>query len=140
MKRFLPRITGLLGIALALGCGQKAIPDKGAVPAAKAAGAGKFGTEADARRVVKVALDSWAFGDSYAKFQKDHPEIGISDPNRITKRLVKYDIGNARKEGNRFALLVTFTFAGESGDVTRSGSYSVSGSPESEWLILGTAN
>jgi len=140
MKRFLPRITGLLGIALALGCGQKAIPDKGAVPAAKAAGAGKFGTEADARRALKVTLDIWAFGDSYAKFQKDHPEIGISDPNRITKRLVKYDIGNARKEGNGYAVLVTFTFAGELGDVTRSGSYTVIKSPEGEWQIFGSAN
>ena len=138
--RALPGIAVLLGFTFASGCGQKAVSDKGAVPVAKAAGVNKFGTEADARRALKVTLDIWAFGDSYAKFQKDHPELFISDPNRITKRLVKYDIGNARKEGNGYAVLVTFTFAGELGDVTSSGSYTVIKSPEGEWQIFGSAN
>src|SRR4051812_4066612 len=110
---------------VAAGCGQTApkpanehVQNK-AVPAPPEPVANHSGGEVEARTAVKAALDSWAFGDTKEKFTKDHPDVNLGDLNRITKRLARYEIGTVRKDGNVFEFLVTFTFTGEPGGVTR---------------------
>jgi hypothetical protein len=94
-----------------------------------------MGTEAEARAVLKSALDSWAFGDTLEKFEKNHPGISFFDTNWITKkRLGRYEIGNVRKDGITFEFLVTFTFREETGDVTKGGDYHVTKDADG-WMI-----
>ncbi len=94
-----------------------------------------MGTEAEARAILKAALDSWAFGDTLEKFEKDHPGVQFFDTNWITKkRLGRYDIGNMRKDGITFEFLVTQTFREDAGDVTKSGDYHVTKDADG-WVI-----
>lgn len=94
-----------------------------------------MGTEAEAQAILKVALDSWAFGDTLEKFEKDHPGIQFFDTNWITKkRLGRYEIGNVRKDGITFEFLVTLTFREDAGDVTKSGDYHVTKDADG-WVI-----
>lgn len=97
------------------------------------------GTEAEARAVLKSALDSWAFGDTSEKFEKDHPGIQIFDTSWITKtRLGRYEIGNVRKVDITFEFLVTLTFREDAGDVTKSGDYHVTKDAQG-WVITAGA-
>jgi len=94
-----------------------------------------LGTEAEARAILKAALDSWASGDTLEKFEKDHPGVQFFDTNWIAKkRLGRYEIGNVRKDGITFVLLVTLTFREDVGDVTKSGDYHVTKDAEG-WVI-----
>jgi hypothetical protein len=101
---------------------------------------GARGTEAAARAAVKAVLDSWAFGDSEAQFEKAHPGIKLLDYSRITKKLARHEISAVRRDGNSFEFLVTLTFRDESGEVTRSGTYTVVKNAVGEWEIYGGAN
>jgi hypothetical protein len=93
------------------------------------------GSEAEARSVLKAALDSWAFGDPIEKFEKAHPGVSFFDTNWITKkRLGRYEIGNVRKDGITFEFLVTLTFREDSGDVTKSNDYHVTKDADG-WVI-----
>lgn len=49
-----------------------------------------------ARQKLKVALDSWAFGDSKEKLDKDHPELKFASQLRVTSKLTKYEITSTR--------------------------------------------
>lgn len=49
-----------------------------------------------AREKLKVALDSWAFGDSKEKLEKDHPELKFASQLRVTSKLTKYEITSTR--------------------------------------------
>ncbi len=105
---------------------------------------GKTGTESEAKAVLKKALDSWAFGDSKEKFEKNHPEIKCGDLNWATgKKLARYDIGTSRKNGRNFQVTVKFTLAAKDGtDIVVNGDYDISYSdrpPSGEWDILGGA-
>jgi hypothetical protein len=93
------------------------------------------GSEADARAVLKAALDSWAFGDSLEKYEKDHPGVHFFDTNWITKkRLAKYELGNVRKDDIGFEFLATLIFREDDRDVIWRGDYSVT--PDAEgWMI-----
>lgn len=94
-----------------------------------------MGTEAEARAVLKSALDSWSFGDTLEKFEKDHPGISFFDTNWITKkRLGRYDIGNVRKDGITFEFLVTLTLREDAGDVTKGCDYHVTKDADG-WMI-----
>jgi hypothetical protein len=93
------------------------------------------GSEAEARAVLKAALDSWAFGDPIEKFEKAHPGVSFFDTNWITKKqLGRYEIGNMRKNGITFEFLVSLTFREDSGDVARSSDYHVTKDAEG-WMI-----
>ncbi len=76
---------------------------------------GKLGTEAEARAILKKALDSWAFGDSREKIERDQPGIKFLDRNCATgKKLSRSEIGMSRKideskHGVGFQFLVTLT-------------------------------
>lgn len=94
-----------------------------------------MGTEAEARAILKAALDSWAFGDTLEKFEKDHPGVQFFDTNWITKkRLGRYELGNVRKDGITFEFLVTLIFREDAGDVTKSGDYHVTKDADG-WVI-----
>jgi hypothetical protein len=104
---------------------EKAKQAKGTTPT-DSAKKKSSGSEAEAQAVLKAALDSWAFGDTLEKFEKDHPGVQFFDTNWITKkRLGKYEIGNVRKDGMTFEFLVTLTFREDTSDVTKSGDYHV---------------
>jgi len=131
------------------GCGDRSRPAgdppgkqaPASSPAKKSGGSpsGARGTEAEARAAVKSALDSWAFGDSEAQFEKAHPGIKFLDYSRITRKLARHSIGTARRDGNSFEFLVTLTYQEEPGEVTRSGTYTVVKNAEGEWEIYGGA-
>jgi len=94
-----------------------------------------MGTEAEARTILKAALDSWAFGDTLEKFEKDHAGVQFFDTNWITKkRLGRYEIGNVRKDGVTFDFLVTLTFREDAGDMTKSSDYHVTKDADG-WVI-----
>ncbi len=143
---------GLVIIILALftaGCGEKNRPgtdaggskvNEGPKKAAEKAQSSARGTEAEARTVVNTALDSWVFGDSEEQFKKAHPGIHFLDFNRITHKLGRYEIGAMRPAGNSFEFQVTLIYKEESGDVIRSGNYTVVKNAEGEWEIFGGAN
>jgi hypothetical protein len=98
-----------------------------------------MGNEAEARAVLKAALDSWALGDTLEKFEKDHPGVQFFDTSWITKkRLARYDIGNVRKDGITFEFLVTLTFQSDAGDATKSGDYHVTKDADG-WVITAGA-
>ncbi len=108
---------------------------------------GKLGTEAEAKAILKKALDSWAFGDSREKFESDHPGIKFNDSNYVTgKKLARYEIGMSRtregsEHGASFQVLVTLTFTTERGaGVTLNGDYDISfldSPPPGVWYIQG---
>jgi hypothetical protein len=93
------------------------------------------GSEADARAVLKAALDSWAFGDTLEKFEQNHPGVQFFDTNRITrKRLAGYELGTVRKDDIGFEFLATLTLRESDRDVTWRGDYSVT--PDADgWVI-----
>jgi hypothetical protein len=98
-----------------------------------------MGTEAEARAILKAALDSWAFGDTLEKFEKDHPGVQFFDTNWITKkRLGRYEIGNMRKDGITFEFLVTLIFREDADDVTKNGDYHVTKDADG-WVITAGA-
>lgn len=104
-------------------------------PAAKKAS----GSEAEARTVLKAALDSWAFGDTLEKFEKNHPGVQFFDTGWITKkRLARYEIGSVRKDGITFEFIVTLTFREDARDVTKSGDYHVTKDADG-WVITAGA-
>lgn len=110
-------------------------PGKTAKPPGEPGTKTPMGTEAEARAVLKSALDSWAFGDTLENFEKDHPGVSFFDTNWITKkRLGRYEIGNVRKDGITFEFLVTLTFREDAGDVTKSGDYHVTKDADG-WVI-----
>jgi hypothetical protein len=111
---------------------------KGTTPA-ESTNKKQSGTEAEARTVLKAALDSWAFGDTLEKFEKNHRGVQFFDTSWITKkRLTRYDIGNVRKDGITFEFLVTLTFQEDAGDVTKSGDYHVTKDADG-WVITAGA-
>jgi hypothetical protein len=94
-----------------------------------------MGSEAEARAILKAALDSWAFGDTLEKFEKDHPGVQFFDTNWITrKRLGRYEIGNVRKDGITFEFLVTQTFQEDAGVASKSRDYHVTRDADG-WVI-----
>ena len=94
-----------------------------------------MGSEAEARAVLKAALENWAFGDTLEKFEKDHPGVQFFDTNWITKkRLGRYEIGSVRQDGITFEFLVKLTFREDAGDVTKSGDYDVTKDADG-WVI-----
>lgn len=98
-----------------------------------------IGTEAEARAVLKSALDSWAFGAPLEKFEKDNPGVSFFDTNWITKkRLARYEIGNMRKDGITFEFLVSLTFREDAGDVAKGGDYHVTKDADGWVITAGT--
>jgi len=133
----------LLGLA-AMGCGSDRTGQQTAAsktsPIPGKLGDHSGGMEGEARAILKAALDSWAFGDSVEKFEKDHPGVKFFDTSRSIDRMIgKYDIGTVRRDGQTFEFLVTLTFRAEGGDVNKSGSYVVV-KDGTTWTIMGGAN
>lgn len=54
--------------------------------------------EADTLAMLKMALDSWVFGDSLDKWKADHPDVTFNDIPCILrdKVLLRYEVGAAR--------------------------------------------
>lgn len=146
-RSFLSRSICLIVLApaaaLPLGCGPKATAPTGgnAAPASPGGKApGDEVAEGEARAALQTALDSWAFGDTRQKFEREHPDVQFGDFNRY-KALARYEIGTARRTaGGGHEFLVTLTFQAEAGsDVVRSGRYEVWRNKEGKWVITGGA-
>lgn len=100
----------------------------------------RSGTEAEAKAALKKALDSWAFGDSLEKFEKDNPGITFFDGSRVAQKpLGRYQFGTSRIDGKSFDFLVTLVLKEENGDVTRSANYMVVNDGK-KWAIIGGVN
>lgn len=63
-----------------------------------------FGSEAEAREILKTALDSWRFGDSIEKLERNHPQVAIRIIHfprhfftEFGATLLKYEITGGRK-------------------------------------------
>lgn len=69
-------------------------------------------TEAQAKDKLKIALDSWVFGDSREKFEKDHPDIYFQpSKTRDLYKPLRYEVQAARKSGKaayEFSVLLEF--------------------------------
>jgi len=67
-------------------------------------------TEDLAREKLKIALDSWAFGDSDEKLKKDHPEIKfLSQTRLVSPTLAKYSITTSRQFEIGYQFLVSLS-------------------------------
>lgn len=129
--------VGILTL-IVFGCNDSPKTPKGATAATTKSS--KYGTEAEAKAALKRALDSWAFGDSLEKFEKDNPGISFFDGTRITKKqLGRYQFGGSRNDGKMFDFLVTLVLKEDNGDVTRSASYMVMKDGK-KWAITGGVN
>ena len=67
----------------------------------------------EARRVVRMALDSWTFGDSFDEFRDSHPEIYASFPSwAASQDLQRYEITSSRYNSslrmNQFTVILVF--------------------------------
>jgi hypothetical protein len=143
-----PSILLLLFSMVVVGCSgntsskpqeEKGKKTPGTTPA-NVAKENQWGTEAEAKAVLKGALDSWAFGDSLKKYEKEHPGVTFFDGARVTKKkLGRYEFGATRSDGTTFDFLVTLVLKEDSGDVSRSGSYLVVKTPDG-WAITGGVN
>lgn len=85
--------------------------------------------EAEATQKLKTVLDAWVFGDGLQKIRDDHPEIGFTDFDVISYRLMKYELGPARSISNspevkRCEVAVTLVFQSKGGaEVKKSRTY-----------------
>lgn len=111
--------------------------------------------EAEAREKLKMALDSWTFGDEIKAFEKDHPHIKLIDerihilPFGLDRpvKLIRYEIGAVRKAKNitdkyefeyEFAVAMTVQNANV-GAAPRSGTYQVGKLKDGKWVVFGEA-
>ena len=100
--------------------------------------------EAQARAKLRLALDSWVFGDSITRFEAAHPDIHFGDYDWVlTKVLQRYEMGAARPYGSGYEISVILTFESQAGtEIRRTAKYTVlpPAGPGSKWTILGGAN
>ena len=109
--------------------------------------------EAQAKEKLKVALDSWTFGDTIEKFEKDHPEIILHDERlqilpfglNAPVKLIRYEIGAGRSAKNitekyestyEFAVAMTVQNA-KVGEAAKSITYKVGKFKDGKWAVLG---
>ena len=143
-----PSILILLFSMVVVGCSgntsSKPQEEKGKKPSGNSpTNVGKknqWGTEVEAKAVLKAALDSWAFGDPLEKYEREHPGVTFFDTTRITKKqLGRYEFGSSRSDGKSFDFLVTLVLKEEKGDTARSASYLLVKTPDG-WAITGGVN
>jgi hypothetical protein len=120
---------------LLVGCSSEKTSPKG--NASKGAGVSGTTEEDLAREKLKMALDSWVFGDDGATFEKDHPEVKFLD-SKLDK-LMKYELGAGRKFQGGHEFAVVLIFEGKTGrEIKESRSYWVTRNPKGECTIMKT--
>jgi predicted Zn finger-like uncharacterized protein len=121
------------------GNGGTQVPEK----AAKQGGGGTNAsssrpTEEEARSKLKLALNSWVFGDSPEKFRTDHPTIRLGVRLHGLDKLARYDIGAARQTALGYEFAVTHVFENKAGqEIRRSGKVAVARFEGDQWFIQG---
>lgn len=98
-------------------------------------------TEDQAREKLKVALDSWVFGDDDTKLKRDHPEIKFLDTDFIQgHKLLKYDLGAGRTfEMAGFEFAVALSFASTAGtEIKETRPFWISKDEAGKWVIMKT--
>ena len=135
--------TVCCGAILLAGCNKGGDTGKADVPtapspAAPAPVAAKLSGEAEAKAKLKLALDSWVFGDTLEKFQKDHPDIMVGVRLHSLDKLTRYEIGAGReKSPTSFEFAVTHVFESKAGtDIKHSGTVTVAKLSD-KWFIQG---
>lgn len=97
-------------------------------------------TEDQAREKLKLALDSWTFGDSREKFGKAHPEVDFVH-FYYDLALNNYTITRSRAIENGYQFVVTHSFKkanGTSYDAT--GDYKITLNDKGVYVIVGLPN
>ena len=131
------------GAVLLAGCNKGGDTGKADVPtasnpAAPAPAAAKPSGEAEAKEKLKLALDSWVFGDTLEKFHKDHPDIRVGVRLHSLDKLTRYDIGTGRERSpTSYEFTVTHVFESRAGtDIKRSGTVTVAKLSD-KWFVQG---
>ena len=156
------RLCGLLFLVagsalLPTACNNTPAPAGKSSPAAKSQPSpeGKGNSrEAEARAKLKIALDSWTFGDEFEKFEKDHSGIILHDervqilPFGLDRpvKLIRYEIGAVRPAKNEtdkyeftYEFAVAMTVQNAKGDAARNATYKVGKLKGGKWGIVGEA-
>ncbi len=100
---------------------------------------------------LRIALDSWAFGDSYEEFEGNHPDVMVFELDWRAHRytLIGYEVGQSRIEGftkddgtpsSMVVFAVTLTYTNMAGqEVKRKKQYNVyDPDGDEEWQIVTT--
>jgi hypothetical protein len=128
-----------------IGCGSKVSKETAGVVATSMDGADektgtKQKTEADAKAILKVGLDSWIFGDTQAKFEKNHPDISFGDFDWTAGDvLMKYEFGPSREKDKSYEFSVILIFQSKAGtEIKKTKKYRVFPPREDspQWIVL----
>ena len=95
-------------------------------------------SEEEARKQLKAALDSWVFGDSHERFNKNNPQISVFTlPGYNYEKLLRYEIGATRATSTGFEFALILIYESKAGTEIKKGCNCTVSLMSDKWWIAG---